>query len=98
MFAEWLNDNEAKFNKLKEKFDSLDVDERVSIKETIYVDPSQESTRKLLEGLVFNVQFNKTHQMYLAISEDLKEALFDGWNEHGMSLVWVLSNYGEKIN
>ena len=61
-----------------------------------YVDPSQTAeARKSFGDLIFNVEFNKTHEMHLVVPEDLKEALFDGWQQHGMNFVRVLSHYGE---
>lgn len=97
MFATWLNGNDGQFNKLREKFESLDVDEDVVVKKFLYVDPSQTKEANYFFGdLIFDVQFNKTHQTNLVIPEDLKEALFEGWNEHGMSLIRVLTHYGEN--
>lgn len=98
MFAAWLNGNDEKFNKLKNKFESLDQDENVPVTKLKYVDPSQTAeAHKSFGDLIFNVEFNKTHEMHLVVPEDLKEALFDGWQQHGMNFVRVLSHYGEKF-
>lgn len=99
MFAAWLNSNDEKFNKLKNKFEELDKDEIVPVTKLKYFDPSQNAeARKSFGDLIFGVEFNKTHQMHLVVPEDLKEALFDGWNDHGMTFVRVLSHYGKKIS
>lgn len=97
MFAAWLKDDTTKFNSLKSKFESLDVDEKQNIRGRQYLDPSKsEEVRKNFGDLMFDVDFNKTSKMHTIIPHDLKEALFDGWDNLGMNFVRILSHYGEK--
>lgn len=99
MFAAWLNGNDEKFTNLKNKFESLDKDENVPVTKLKYIDPSQTAeARNFFGELIFEIEFNKTHQMPLVMPEDLKEALFDDWNNHGMSFVRILSHYGESFH
>lgn len=96
MFDAWLKGNDAKFLKLKNKFESLDEDENIQIKNTDYVDPSERQLlSKIFGDLIFDVEYNKTHELHLVIPHDLKEALFDGWTKYGMDFVRILSHYGE---
>lgn len=98
MFAAWLKDDNTKFNTLKSKFESLDEDEKLNIQGRLYLDPSKsEEVRKTFGDLMFDVDFNKTSKMHTIIPHDLKEVLFDGWNNLGMNFVRTLTHYGRKI-
>jgi hypothetical protein len=97
MFDAWIKGNDAKFLKLKHKFEALDVDEKIHIKEKHeYVDPSQRVLlSKIFGDLLTNVSYNDTSKLHLVIPHDLKEALFDDWEKYGMDFVRILSQYGE---
>ncbi len=97
MFYEWLRGNNENFKKLREKFKSLEKDDDKShVKSFTYVDPSErEKLSTTFKDLIFDIEFNKTHQLHMVVPDDLQDALFDGWNSHGMDFVRILNIYGE---
>jgi len=94
LFAEWFDKDQREFQELKSKFHEFHKKQK--IKDTFYLNPGlHENTKKRLGDLVFSVQYNKTHLMDVVIPEMLKNALFEGWNEHGMKILKVLYHYGK---
>ena len=93
LFAEWFDKDKSEFNELKSKFHQFHKKQKIL--DVIYLNPgAQEVVKKRLGDLVFAIQYNKTDIMHVVIPEMLKDALFEGWNEHGMNMLKVLSHYG----
>ncbi|XP_070490979.1 uncharacterized protein [Chironomus tepperi] len=96
LFAEWFDKDKSDFAEMKSKFQSFHKKQKVM--NVIYLNPgAHEIVKKRLEGLVFPLQFNKTDTMYVVIPEMLKDALFEGWNDHGMKMLKLLYHYANSL-
>ena len=94
LFAEWFNKDQSEFKELKRKFHEFHKKQKIL--DVIYLNPGKpETVENRLEGLVFPVQFNKSDTMKVVIPEMLKDALFEGWNDHGMKMLKLLYHYGK---
>ncbi|KAL7018664.1 hypothetical protein ACKWTF_010856 [Chironomus riparius] len=96
LFAEWFDKDRSEFNQLKNKFHEFHKKEKIV--DVMYMNPgAHEIVKKRLGDLVFPVQFNQTDTMHVVIPKMLKDALFEGWNEHGMNMLRVLFHYAHSL-
>lgn len=99
LFAQWTlkNDNSARFSELRERFHELTGKPHAVKKESL--DPTDyEQVKNSISRLITDVEVNKTHELHVVVPHNLRQALFDGWEEKGYSFARLLYHYGMAID
>lgn len=96
LFAQWImNDNSQKFSDLKTKFQNLTGKPQFKRKESL--DPTDyELVKATVGSLITDIEFNKTNSIHVLVPQNLRLALFEGWEEKGYSFARILYHYGKK--
>lgn len=50
-----------------------------------------------VESLLYKVEVNKTHELHVVVPQQLRQALFDGWEEKGYRFARLLYHYGIEV-
>lgn len=96
LFAQWIlnKDDEPRFKALTSKLHNLT--EKHPSTQKNYLDPTNYDLVNQLGELIVDVEVNKTSKIKVAIPQDLRFALFDGWDNNGFIIIRVLYYYGKR--
>lgn len=98
LFAQWLEDNQktTDFKNARTKLKSFFKDN--SKAKRFFLDPTQYASVNATIGpdLISNYDFNQTTKVNLVIPRNIRDALFDGWENEGFHLIKILGHYGNK--
>lgn len=99
LFGHWVTKNErnSEFQKLRNRLWELIVNKPRAQRLT-YLDPSNfEDVNESIGDLITNIEFNKTHHIYVVVPEALREVLFKDWEENGLRFIRLLSHFGTQL-
>ena len=97
LFAEWVskNENKPRFRELKTKLHELTP--KAAMTDKIYLNPTKtDEVTKLIGELITDIKVNTTFELHVVVPQDLRFALFEGWEEMGSKFGRLLYHYGNS--
>lgn len=91
LFAEWIT-SPPKFKDLHNKLKTLTP--KIKASKVEYIDPSSEPAMKNFDDLVITMETNKTFTARILVPKQVRNVLFDGWEDKGINLIRLLFHYG----
>lgn len=98
LFAEWIEGNDKNFQsmrkKLQEKIESQSFTKKIILENTIM---NNDNITKMIGDLITPVKLNDTTKLNVAIPSQVRNVLFDDWEELGIDFVRILSQYTKNL-